>query len=110
MRAYANVWKNAFNFSARTGTGGYWKATLVNIIITIVLARLAFDSSTFAAIAYIYSLLFFLPSLSLTIRRLRDAGRGWYNIFWSLIPLLGTIAMVTFMCQPSVEDNGIPVV
>jgi len=45
----------------------------------------------------------FLPSLAAAVRRLHDTNRsGWFYLI-SLIPLVGIIILIAFMCQDSVR-------
>ncbi len=42
-----------------------------------------------------------LPTLAITVRRLRDAGIGWGHLFWPLIPVAGLVVLVVLCAQPS---------
>ena len=46
-----------------------------------------------------------LPSLAATVRRLRDSGRAWGNVFWVLLPVAGWIVLVVQLSQPSVPEK-----
>ena len=105
LTEYINMWKNFSNFSDRTTVRGYWMAILVNFIVSALVGFVL--SSLFTSI---YSLAILLPSLSISIRRLRDAGKEWTNIFWALLPVVGWIILIIYTCQPSIPDDGIPVV
>lgn len=41
-----------------------------------------------------------LPYLAVTVRRLRDTGRSWTNLFWLLLPIAGLIVLIVFLAQP----------
>ena len=58
----------------------------------------------------LFALAIIIPSLAMGIRRLRDAGKHWSNIFWNFLPIAGTIVYIVFLCKPSVVDDGTPVV
>lgn len=62
--------------------------TLVNVIIAMILAVIdQAVGSTFEGqgiIGSIYSLLVFVPSLAVTVRRLHDTGRSGWNYLWVL--------------------------
>ena len=51
-----------------------------------------------------------IPSLSITVRRLRDIGKKWPWIFINFIPIIGSIWFIVLMCTRSVADDGTPVV
>jgi uncharacterized membrane protein YhaH (DUF805 family) len=42
-----------------------------------------------------------LPGLAVTVRRLRDAGYGWANVFWILLPIAGLIVLIVYLTKPS---------
>ncbi|MGO4535891.1 DUF805 domain-containing protein [Leifsonia sp. 2MCAF36] len=49
-----------------------------------------------------------LPYLAVTVRRLRDCGRSWTNLFWLLLPIAGLIVLIVFLAQrgTSTRDAG----
>ena len=101
MQEYLELWKRGFDFSGRTTRRGYWMAYLVNMVLTLVLG-FVLDLIGLGFLTYIYSIAIFIPNLSIEIRRLRDAGKGWGWIFISLVPVVGWIILLVFLCQPSV--------
>lgn len=46
-----------------------------------------------------------LPSIAVTVRRLRDAGFHWAFIFIALVPLVGPIALIVMLAWPSKKDE-----
>lgn len=40
-----------------------------------------------------------VPTLAVTIRRLREAGSSWGNIFWILLPVAGAIVLIVLCSQ-----------
>ncbi len=52
-------------------------------------------------LAGFWSVVVFLPSLAVTIRRLRDAGHDWSNIFWILLPIAGLIVLIVKLADPT---------
>ncbi|MFC5501307.1 DUF805 domain-containing protein [Lysinimonas soli] len=49
-----------------------------------------------------WSIAVLLPSLAVTVRRLRDAGRKWTELFWVLLPIAGVIVLIVHLCDRSV--------
>lgn len=49
----------------------------------------------------IFNLIIIIPSISIAVRRLRDAGYHWAFIFIGLIPFIGRIALIVLMCMPT---------
>ena len=110
MTEFVNMWKNYVNFSDRTTIRGYWMAFLFNFIAAMILGVLVVIVPQLAIISYLYALAVFLPGLAMAIRRLRDAGKAWTNIFWVFLPLAGVIIYIVLLCKPSVAEDGVPVV
>ena len=105
LTEYLNMWKNFANFSDRTTVRGYWMAALVNFIAEAVLGIISRN-----ILVPIYSLAIIVPFLSISVRRLRDAGKEWTNVFWVLLPIVGWVIVILYLCKPSIPDNNIPVV
>ena len=57
--------------------------------------------STGSSLAGLWSLAVLLPSLAVTVRRLRDAGYQWGHIFWVLLPVAGMIVLIVLCAQPT---------
>lgn len=62
-----------------------------------------------ASLAGLWSVVILLPSLAVTIRRLRDAGHNWAEIFWVLLPIAGIIILIVRLADPTRVDAPAPV-
>ncbi len=62
-----------------------------------------------ASLAGVWSVVVLLPSLAVTIRRLRDAGHKWAEIFWVLLPIAGIIILIVRLADPTRTDAPAPV-
>ena len=110
IEAYKKFWKGYVDFEGRSTRSDYWFVYLVNVLITFAyfLLQAVFgglvavtESSFLAVISLILLLIFFaygiaafLPSIALTVRRLRDAGCNWLYIFIPLIPFVGIFIFI----------------
>ena len=117
IEAYKKFWKGYVDFEGRSTRSDYWFVYLVNVLITFAyfLLQAVFgglvavtDSSFLAVISLIllliffaYSIAAFLPSIALTVRRLRDAGYNWPYIFVAFIPFVGGIILIVLLCKPT---------
>jgi len=121
-----------FQFSGRATRSEFWYFILYSIIISFVLGLIG----SVLGIEYVmqmdtvkvlegtgelvsttvdfplnllqifFSLLLFIPSLAISIRRLHDLGRtGWWYLI-SLIPLLGALVLLIFFVLPSQEHDN----
>ena len=100
LKAYADMWKNCFNFSGYTNRKDFAYCMVVNLVISNLL-RLVNNSY----LSLIFSVIFIIPVISLYVRRLRDCGRSWK---WLLLVFTGIGAIVPavmlFFCK-SVEHE-----
>jgi uncharacterized membrane protein YhaH (DUF805 family) len=103
MNWYLKVINQYFDFSGRARRKEYWLFSLFSIIIswTLTIIDMVFETYVFSIISTIYSLLIFIPSLAVLLRRLHDSGNtGWY-LFLLLIPIFGWIWLLVLLCIES---------
>lgn len=46
----------------------------------------------------LYHLVFILPLLAVTVRRLHDLDHSGWNILWSFVPVIGPILLLVWFC------------
>ncbi|MBR5485571.1 MAG: DUF805 domain-containing protein [Oscillospiraceae bacterium] len=91
INSYKLFWANFANFNGRTRRRDYWYAALVNTVIVSVLELLGMYVGIFGILASLFSLISFIPTITIGTRRLHDIGKsGW----WQLIMLTGIGAFV----------------
>ena len=104
MNWYIGVLKRYFDFDGRARRMEYWMFGLISTIIFIVLALVDHATGTwhmdtrYGLLSGIYLLAVLLPSIAVTVRRLHDTDRSGWWILISLVPLIGGIVMLVFMC------------
>lgn len=54
-----------------------------------------------ASLVGVWGFVVLLPSLAVTVRRLRDAGHNWKEIFWILLPIAGLIILIIRLTDPT---------
>lgn len=127
LEAYKSFWKNYVNFSGRSSRSAYWYVVLWNAIIISIFYVLLLVFTVFTAatssvsdatgdfafimtsgstllillLLFLYELATFIPLLALTIRRLHDSNKSGWFVLLSLIPFVGSIILIIFMCLPS---------
>ena len=103
MSWYLAVLKNYAGFSGRARRTEYWMFTLVNIVVSVVFQIIALAAHPVVYLEYIYALAVLVPGLAVLSRRLHDTGRSFWWIFISLIPLIGAIVLLVFVCLPGTQ-------
>ena len=106
MNWYIEVLKKYATFSGRASRSEYWMFVLFNMIFAIVTMVLDGVAGTMGIIYLVYIVATFLPALGVGVRRLHDTNRSGWMILISLIPLIGIILLIVWVCQDSdVGDN-----
>lgn len=123
--AFVRFWRKYADFSGRASRSEFWWWVLILQVASIAanIAGLPFHSwlaslqACFSApqcmpdtasvdmfsgpvvTSNIIGLILFLPSLTLTVRRLHDTDRSALHLWWAVIPLIGAIILVVFSIQ-----------
>jgi uncharacterized membrane protein YhaH (DUF805 family) len=100
---FVKAWQRSFDYTGRSTRPEYWWFYLANILVAVLLAVLSGFSDLISKFFTLYALASFLPGLSLTVRRLRGAGKHWAWMFIGLIPFIGGIWLIVLLCQPSIS-------
>ena len=117
IEAYKKFWKGYVDFTGCSTPSDYWFAYLAHVLIffayylldgvfeRILSATGSMDVFTISVILllifFAYGVAAFLPSIALTVRRLRDAGYNWPYIFVTFIPFVGWIILIVLLCKPT---------
>lgn len=121
--AISSVLKQYVGFGGRASRSEFWYftlfTTLVAVAVWVIMAMLLVgvsasstgtSSGSFAGFGVVVGLLYtawilaalavVLPTLAVSVRRLRDAGQHWAWLFISFVPF-GSIVLIVLWCQPS---------
>ena len=126
INAYKNFFKNYAEFTGRSTRPDYWWVWLGNLILSIPFWIIYFytvflstvmdsvsDSASeatfmvFGLVAIIYAVFYLailVPTIALSVRRLRDAGFHWAFIFLRFAPM-GGIALLILHAMPTKETE-----
>ena len=106
---------NYANFNGRATPQEYWMFYLFNIIFItalfiswIILSNLGVPIIQELAllIIFIYYLGIIIPSLAATVRRLHDVGKSGWMVLISLIPFVGAIVLIVFLCMAGEQSDN----
>jgi len=101
IEAYVSGWQRSFQYGGRSNRPDFWWFYLANAIVTLILLALGLASEALLKVYFLYIFAQIFPSLSLTVRRLRDTGKNWPWIFITLVPAIGSIWLIVLLAQPS---------
>lgn len=112
MHYYTDAMRNYAVFSGRATRSQFWFFTLglfIMLLVAIVIDQMVGDTTgdesagLFTAIVYFSHL---LPAIAVTVRRLHDTDRSGWWILAGLVPLIGQIALLVFLCLPSTPSES----
>lgn len=101
------VFYNYANFRGRARRSEYWYFILFNVILfvpvyAIIMIGAVNESDTIAILGFSLLGLFILgliiPWLAVVVRRLHDINKSGWNYFIRLIPLVGPILLLVWLC------------
>ena len=95
-------------FSGRARRSEYWYFVLFTCLIAFALAALGFSVAAATGgrptlaeyLVDFFSVLIFLPSLAVSVRRLHDIGMSGWWVLLNLVPF-GSLVLLFFFCQDS---------
>ena len=98
MDWYLMAFKKFADFSSRSRRSEYWYFVLFNFLISLVLGFVDGFLGTYI-LSILYTVVIFIPSLAVGVRRLHDTTRsGWWMLI-GLVPLIGFIVLIVFFAQ-----------
>ena len=113
-QAVSSVLLNKYaTFSGRARRSEYWWwylfVTIVFIVAGIIDKAVGFTYSDLTIgggwLATIAWIVFLVPNLAVSVRRLHDTGRSGWWLLIGLVPLIGWIVLLYFFILDSENDN-----
>ncbi len=110
-KAFVSYWGNYAKFDGRASRSEFWFAALANGLIglVVVVSSVSFDANglpSYGPLYWIWLLATLLPSLAIYSRRLHDTNRSFTNYWLTLIPIVGAIILLVYVCQPSTPGSN----
>ena len=110
--AVVSVLTNWNNFSGRACRSEFWYFILATFLVSIIISIIEIatgmvdiESSEMGILSWIFTLLLFVPSLSVTARRLQDRGwSGWWQLLY--LTIVGILIIVVLNILPAKEDEN----
>ena len=108
LEAYKNFWSGYIDFYGRTKRSDYWWVVLINGVIgTLIFLLMDFLGETKAAGFTLTAFILFiaataLPTISMQIRRLRDAN---FNVAWIVLKATPLLVVLWVMYAFPTRDS-----
>jgi uncharacterized membrane protein YhaH (DUF805 family) len=108
--AIGTAFRKYATFDGRATRAEFWWFILFTVLVGSALGAFNVGTPTGeitlgTSLASVWSIVTFVPSLAVAVRRLRDAGRRWPELFWILLPIAGIIVLVMRWCEPTWPDG-----
>ena len=98
MSRYINVWKRWTDFTGRSNRREFWWFMIWHLAVLGVCALLD-GVYFFRVLSFIYMIISVIPLVSVSIRRLNDAGYSYGHLFFILVPVIGWVFLLFFLLQ-----------
>ncbi len=110
--AVVSVLTNWNNFSGRACRSEFWYFGLAVFLFSMIISFIEIatgivdiESAEMGIVSIIFSLLLFVPSLSVTARRLQDRGwSGWWQLLY--LTIVGALVIIVLNILPAKEDEN----
>jgi uncharacterized membrane protein YhaH (DUF805 family) len=111
--AVVSVLTNWNNFSGRACRSEFWYFVLAAFLFSTIISLIEIATGIvdiesgpeMGIVSIIFSLLLFVPSLSVTARRLQDRGwSGWWQLLY--LTIVGTLVIIVLNILPAKEDEN----
>ncbi len=112
MKWFLIVLKKYADFTGRAQRAEYWFFTLFYLLFFLALSLIdgavGLFNSTYGLGLFggLFALAMILPSIAVTVRRLHDTSRSGWWLLISLIPLIGGIVLLVFVCLDSTPGTN----
>ena len=115
----STVFKKYAEFAGRATRPEFWWWILFTTLVSMLLAsvpvpvwtatdQVQLGLAMTTTLAGMWSIAVLLPTLAVAVRRLRDAGCGWGNLFWIMLPVAGAIVLIVLFAQATRLAAPIP--
>ena len=110
--AVVSVLRNWNNFSGRACRSEFWYFVLATFLVSMIISIIEIatgmvdiESAEMGILSIIFALLLFVPSLSVTARRLQDRGwSGWWQLLY--LTIVGILVIIVLNILPAKEDEN----
>ena len=110
--AVVSVLTNWNNFSGRACRSEFWYFGLAVFLVSFIIGIIEIatgmvdvESAEMGILSIIFTLFIFVPSISVTARRLQDRGwSGWWQLLY--LTIVGILVIIVLNILPAKEDEN----
>ncbi|MDO5012429.1 MAG: DUF805 domain-containing protein [Pseudomonadota bacterium] len=93
-----SYWTEYVGWGRATRSEYWW-----SVLFYVFLASAFFGENE--ALGTLWAIITLVPNFTVRVRRLHDTGHSAWNLLWNLLPIIGWIIILVYMCQPSTPKN-----
>lgn len=108
--AIRSVLNQYAKFEGRARRAEYWYFALLSCILSVVsqvIGAVGRDAGLVTllllGVIFLISLALIIPGIAVSVRRLHDTGRSGWFLLLALIPIVGAILLLVWMCSRGTE-------
>lgn len=106
-QSISTVFRKYADFTGTAARPEFWWWILFTTLVNAALSTLSVWNVSAQAtypvgpnLTGLWAIAVLVPTLAVTVRRLRSTGRSWANLFWLLLPIAGLIILIVLCAQP----------
>jgi uncharacterized membrane protein YhaH (DUF805 family) len=103
---YLKVIRQYAVFDGRARRKEYWMFLLMNILFAVLIAIAEKILGTGGILGLIYSLVFFIPGIAVSARRLHDIDKSAWWMLIIIIPLIGPLILLYFAASDGTPGSN----
>ena len=111
IQIYIKILKQTGDFKTRSTIKEFWIFNLLSVLIsltfTVIESSLNFKFvGNIGILTTLYSIFIFIPSLSLSVRRLHDVGKSGWTILFIIVPIVGIVWLLALFCRDTMPERN----
>jgi uncharacterized membrane protein YhaH (DUF805 family) len=107
FQSIATGFRKYADFAGSASRSEFWWWVLFVVLAGLMVSSIPLPTARFndgttlfaPVLTPLWNIAILLPTLAITVRRLRDAGYGWPHVFWPLVPVAGLIVLAVLCAQ-----------
>lgn len=101
MYWYIEAFKHYADFKGVAHRQAFWMFMLMSLLVSLIIATLEILTDNPGWLDALYSLITIVPFFAIVVRRIRDTGMPIWSVMVILIPIVGMLLLIYFLCLPS---------
>ena len=111
FQIYFKALKQYGDFKTRSTIREFWLFNLLSLLIGLIFIMIdsSFDlksTGNIGDLTTLYFIFIFIPSLSVSARRLHDVGKSGWNILFIIVPIIGIIWLLALFCRDTMPEKN----